>query len=120
GENPNCCSYGLHTFLWPQRQYNTRKIAKNFNTLVSSPPPPNPSLLTLRVGLEPTWQCQKYILSKTPLAQNYIKKICSLKTLRSSKEKLSQSVSVKTQIFFGHKNTHCTHKCFFANYARYT
>lgn len=60
---------------------------------------------------------------KNAIGANYIKKICSLKTPRSSKEKLSQSVSVKTRFFFSAIKKPIVHTnvfFFFANYARYT
>ncbi|EEC05399.1 hypothetical protein IscW_ISCW017580 [Ixodes scapularis] len=82
--------------------------------------PPNPSSSTVRVWLKPTWRCQNYILSKTPLAQTKKKKKKRyLKTLRSSRETEPVSFGQNTNFFLAIKNPLYT-QMFFANYARYT
>lgn len=66
--------------------------------------PPNPSSSTVRVWLKPTWRCQNYILSKTPLAQTKKKQKKTLsKNVAKLKRNWANQFRSKHKFFFGHK-----------------
>lgn len=108
----DCCSYGLHTFLWPQRQYNTHKIAKNLNTLVSSPPPPQPLVVNMESHAATNMAMSKIPSFKDTVGANYLKKDALKNAAKLKRETEPVSFGQNTRIFFGHRKTHCTHKCF--------